>query len=87
MLGMGCISRFSVAVMVALVALLTARGAATEDPALNAMKARLSSTGIGDRPHLCVQIAEHQLAETDKLYAAAEMEKAQVPDLTSGRTA
>lgn len=41
------------------------------------MKARLSSTSIGDRPHLCVQIAQRQLAETDKLYAAVEVEKAQ----------
>jgi hypothetical protein len=60
-----------------LMAAVSARAVATEDPALDAMKNRLSSTGIGDRPRLCVQIAEHQLAETDKLYAAAEVEKAQ----------
>jgi len=71
--------RFAAVVsVIALVAALTAMAMATEDPALDAMKARLSSTSIGDRPHLCVQIAEHQLAETDKLYATADMEKAQV---------
>ncbi len=78
MLGLGHGPRFLVAVtVVTLVAALAAGALPTEDPALDAMKGRLSSTGIGDRPHLCVQIAEHQLAETDKFYAAAEIEKAQ----------
>jgi hypothetical protein len=45
------------------------------------MKAKLSSTSIGDRPHLCLQIAERRLAETSSLYAAADYEKAQ-PSLT-----
>jgi len=79
MIGMAHKRRFAAVVsVIALVAALTAMAMATEDPALDAMKARLSSTSIGDRPHLCVQIAEHQLAETDKLYATADMEKAQV---------
>ena len=47
------------------------------EPTVEQLKARLSSTSIGDRPHLCVQIAQKQLAETDKLYAANEIEKAQ----------
>jgi len=79
MIGMAHKRRFAAVVsVVALVAEIKAMAMATEDPALDAMKARLSSTSIGDRPHLCVQIAEHQLAETDKLYATADMEKAQV---------
>jgi len=79
MIGMAHKRRFAAVVsVIALVAALTAMAMATEDPALDAMKARLSSTSIGDRPHLCVQIAEHQLAETDKLYATADIEKAQV---------
>jgi hypothetical protein len=41
------------------------------------LKARLASASTGDRPHLCVQIAQKQLAETNKLYSAAEIEKAQ----------
>jgi D-arabinose 1-dehydrogenase-like Zn-dependent alcohol dehydrogenase len=60
----------------ALFAAVTANGAATE-PTVEELKARVSSTGIGGRPHLCVQIAEMQLTETDKLYAGAEDEKAQ----------
>ena len=47
------------------------------DLTVEMMKAKLASTNIPDRPHLCVQIAERQMAETSKLYAAAEDEKAQ----------
>ena len=43
----------------------------------NGLKARVSTAGIGERPHLCVQIAEHQLTEADKLYTAAEVDEAQ----------
>lgn len=46
-------------------------------PTVDELKARLSSTSVGDRPHLCVEIAEKQLAEADKLYAASEVEKSQ----------
>lgn len=56
---------------------MTPRAPAAADPALDAMKAKLSSTALGDRPRLCLQIAERQLAETDKLYAASDVENAQ----------
>jgi hypothetical protein len=46
-------------------------------PTVDELKARLASTSVGDRPHLCVEIAEKQLAEADKLYAASEVEKSQ----------
>jgi hypothetical protein len=78
MLGVGHRFRFTVALaVVTLVAAMAANALPTPDPALEAMKAKLSSASIGDRPHLCVQIAEHQLTETDKLYAAFEVEDAQ----------
>jgi hypothetical protein len=51
--------------------------ASTKEPTVEELKARLSSTNIGDRPQLCLQIAERQLVATDKLYAAVESEKAQ----------
>src|SRR5579863_2310927 len=35
--------------------------AAAKDPTIDDLKARLSSTSIGDRPQLCLQIAERQL--------------------------
>ena len=43
------------------------------------LKARVASAGVGDRPRLCVQIAERQMSEASKLYAAGEIEKAQEP--------
>src|SRR5271169_5024320 len=66
------------AALVSMVAMtMTPRAVAAADPALDAMRARLSSTAVGDRPRLCLQIAEHQLAETDKLYAASDVDNAQ----------
>jgi hypothetical protein len=64
---------------VALLALtaVMARGAPTNEPTVEELKARLSSVRVADRPHLCVQIAQKQLAEADKLYAGAEVEKGQ----------
>ena len=65
---------------VALVVVLaggTAHAAPNNDPSVEQLKAKLSSTSVGDRPHLCVQIAQKQLAEADKQYAAADFEKGQ----------
>src|ERR1700682_2372460 len=45
-------------------------------PSIEELKARISSASIGDRPHLCLQIAQQQLGLTDKQYAAGENEKA-----------
>jgi hypothetical protein len=45
-------------------------------PNVEELKARLSSASIGDRPHLCLQIAQQQLVLTDNQYAAGESEKA-----------
>jgi hypothetical protein len=78
MLGVRYLFRLSAAVGVfALVVAVTARAAPSAEPTVEEMKGRLSSTSIGDRPHLCVQIAQKQLANADKLYAAAEVEKGQ----------
>lgn len=49
----------------------------SEGPSVEELKARISSTSVADRPHLCVQIAEKQLDEANKLFAGSEMEKAQ----------
>jgi hypothetical protein len=49
---------------------------AGNDASIEELKARISSAPIGDRPHLCLQIAQHQLALTDQEYAAGETEKA-----------
>jgi hypothetical protein len=49
----------------------------SSEPTIEELKARMPSTGIGDRPHLCVQIAQKELAETDRLYAADQVEQGQ----------
>ncbi len=71
-----------VVILTAVAAAMTARAAlpATE-PTVDDLKAKLSSANTGDKAHLCIQIAQLQLTETDKLYAAADTEKAQ-PALT-----
>jgi len=75
MLGAGLIRICGTTLL--LVAALSAQAPPAADPAVEALKARLSSTSIGDKPRLCVQIAQKQLAEVDKFYAAAEVEKGQ----------
>jgi hypothetical protein len=83
MLGVRNLSRWVViAALAATSAALTARAAvpATE-PTLDELKAKLPSASVADKTHLCVQIAQLQLTETDKLYAGEEPEKAQ-PALT-----
>lgn len=65
------------ALLVAFVVSFTASAMPGTDPTVDTMKSRLASTSIGDRPRLCVQIAERQMAETSRLYAASEDEKAQ----------
>src|SRR5947209_15268053 len=51
------------------------------DPIVGGLKGRLSSTNVGEKAKLCLQIAERRMAETSKFYAASEDEKAQ-PALT-----
>src|SRR5215475_2254480 len=48
----------------------------TKDASVEELKARLDSSSIGDRPQICLQIAQKQLDSADKLYAATESEKA-----------
>ena len=77
MLGLGYRFRSSMAVVLLTLVAAAAPALPAADPTLDAMKGRLSTTSLGDRPHLCVQIAEHQLAEADKLYTAADVDQAQ----------
>ena len=78
MLGLRYLFRLSGTVtLFALVAAVATDAASSNKPTVEELKARLLSTSVGDRPHLCVQIAEKQLSEADTLYAAAEIEKGQ----------
>jgi|ERR1700733_1499370 hypothetical protein len=64
----------------ATVLILSVAGAAigAKDLTVEELKARLESASTGDRPHLCVEIAERQLSFADKFYADGESEKGQV---------
>jgi hypothetical protein len=66
----------AVFVAVMTVASVFARAAAKE-VTVDELKARLATANVADRPQICLQIAERQLAAADKLYAAVESEKAQ----------
>jgi hypothetical protein len=48
-----------------------------EEPTIDSLKARISSANVNDKPHLCVQVAQLQLNEVDKLYASGNLEQAQ----------
>ncbi len=78
MLGVRNLTRFWGTITVfAVVAAAMAAAAPSSEPTIDELKARLASASIGDRPHLCVQIAQKELSEADKLYAANEVEKGQ----------
>jgi hypothetical protein len=67
------------AVVVAAALMLSAATGAlpVKDESVEQLKARLPSLSIGDRPQVCILIAEKQLDVADKLYSATESEKAQ----------
>jgi hypothetical protein len=47
------------------------------DQTLQAMKSRISSTSMAERPQLCIDISERQLEIATQFYVAGETEKAQ----------
>jgi predicted metal-dependent phosphoesterase TrpH len=58
-------------------ALAAAVMARSNEPTVEELKARVASASVRDRPHLCVEIAQKQLTEADKLYAASDFDKGQ----------
>ena len=76
----GVRNSFRVCGAVLLSAMVTAvmvRAASGPEPTVEELKGRVSGTSIGDRPRLCLQIAERRLTETSSFYAAADYEKGQ----------
>jgi hypothetical protein len=59
-----------------LIACFTATAMTTKDVAIDELKARLTSAQIGDRPRLCLQIAERQVDAANKSFAGDESDKA-----------
>jgi hypothetical protein len=74
--GKSSSQRARIMVLVALAACCLTPLVVGKEQTVEELKARLSSSPIGDRPHLCLQIAQQQLALTGKQYAAEENEKA-----------
>jgi hypothetical protein len=70
-------SAIAAAALILLLAAVAAYAAPAAQLTVEEMKSRLSSTSVGDKPHLCLAIAERQLEATDKLYNAAQIEQAQ----------
>jgi len=68
--------RFTYSWMVLGLVALAAVGVRAQVPTVEQMKSRIASTTLRDRPKLCIQIAQRQMAEADRLYVAAEDEKA-----------
>ncbi len=62
--------------LLTLIAAAAARGAPNK-PSVEELKSKLAATSVRDRPHLCVEIAQKQLTEADKFYAASEFEEGQ----------
>ncbi len=69
-----CVASFLVNSLLALAAAIPAK----DEPTVEELKAKISSTNVADRPHICVQIAQKELNESDRLYASADLDKAQV---------
>jgi hypothetical protein len=67
----------AVATLLALIPVIGATESVAQGPSVEDLKARAASASIGDRPHLCIQIAQRQLDAASKLYADADIDKAQ----------
>lgn len=58
--------------------MLSVAGAAAprDEPTIDQLKARLPAASVADKPKICVEIAQRQLAEARKLYGAADTDPA-----------
>jgi len=77
MFGIANLSYLRSAAVAALLAAFLASPMAAKEQTLEELKARVSSASVGDRPQLCLQIAERQLDSADKLFTTFDSEKAQ----------
>jgi hypothetical protein len=59
-----------------LIAVAIANAIPRDELTVEELKARVTSANLGDKAKLCAQIAEKQLTEADKLYAADDIDKA-----------
>lgn len=80
-MGLGSSFRWTTRTAIAAAALASLMHALATEPTIEELKARVSSASVGEKPRLCVQIAQRQLTEADKSFAATNDEKGQ-NDLT-----
>jgi hypothetical protein len=78
MFGIGILGFQRDVAIAALLAAFLASPMAAKEQTLEELKARVSLASVGERPQLCLQIAERQLDDADKLYSTFDSEKAQV---------
>ncbi|MGA9977942.1 MAG: hypothetical protein WBQ08_04850 [Candidatus Sulfotelmatobacter sp.] len=76
MFGIGSLGFLRSVAIAALLAAFPASPLTAKEQTLDELKARVPSTSLGDRPQLCVQIAERQLDDADRLYSEFDSEKA-----------
>ena len=62
--------------LVALVASFAVTASLAKDLTIEELKDRVKSSPVGDRPRICLQIAERQLDAANKSFAADESDKA-----------
>lgn len=70
-------SRYSGVALLLIILAAIANATPHAQPTVEELKAKVSSANTGEKAKLCMQIAEKQLTETDKLYASDDAEKAQ----------
>ena len=54
-----------------------ARAIPRDEPTVEQLKAEVTAAKVGDKAKICVHIAEKQLDESDRLYAASDYQRAQ----------
>jgi ribosomal protein L16 Arg81 hydroxylase len=47
------------------------------EPSVGELKAKISGASTGEKPRLCIEVAQLQLKEADKAYATGEIDRAQ----------
>ena len=69
--------KFVLGLGILLALLASSKAVPREETSVDALKARISSASVGEKPHLCVEVAQIRLSEADKLYAAGDLDNAQ----------
>ena len=68
--------RLLFAIMVLMIT-ATATPKERNEPTVDELKAKISGANSGEKPRLCIELAQLQLKEADKAYATGEIDRAQ----------